>query len=176
MKTGPVILLLLAAFQVKAQMEVKLPRETKLLDCQGIEFANFEMIPSGQIVKLTDYYNDYFTVSISGKSGYIYYAYLDGVSGLEVFKKEHHKEHEGLTIEPCRLQQMKKKYGATIGVLAYQGKPWIGMSASIAVDLFGEPKNKNTTQIAGYKGEQWVYTDRYMYFDNGVLTGIQESK
>jgi len=176
MKTIQAIVLLFLALQVRAQIEVKLPRETKLLDCQGIEFANAETLQAGQAVRLTDYYEGYFTASINGKSGYIYYPYLDGIEGLDSFKSEHQKANTGLKIETCRLQQMKKKYGEKAGILAYQGKPWIGMGAGIAIDLFGHPKSKNTTQTAGYKGEQWVYADRNLYFDNGVLTAIQESK
>lgn len=71
------------------------------------------------------------------------------------------------------MQQFKKKYGEVGGEMAYYGKPWIGMSGSAAVDMFGQPKSINTTKMEGYKGDQWVYDNMYLYFDNGVLTAIQ---
>lgn len=171
-----IILVTSIVFQVKAQIDVKLTRDTKLLDCQGIEFAKFTTLKGGDQVKLTDYYNDYFTVTAGGKFGYIYYPYLDEVAGLESFKKEHQQKNKDLKIESCRMKQLKEKYGNADGEKAFYGQPWIGMSSDIAIDLFGQPSKKNTTITQGYVGDQWVYPDRYLYFDNGRLTAIQYSK
>ena len=53
----------------------------------------------------------------------------------------------------------------------------IGMTADDVVERsnWGRPQSKNrTTTVHGVK-EQWVYGDRrYLYFDNGVLTAIQD--
>lgn len=175
MRTCIAILLLFSSLSLKAQVEVKTTQETKLLDCQGIEFAKFDLIPIGSPVKLTDFYNGYFTALYSGKTGYIYYPYLNDVAGLEAFKTEHHKANLGKDVEPCLLQQYKKRYGNIGGLSAYHREPWIGMSGSDAIELFGQPKSINKTTTANNKGEQWVYDNRYLYFDNGSLTAIQET-
>jgi hypothetical protein len=38
---------------------------------------------------------------------------------------------------------------------------------------WGEPEKINETITAGQKSEQWVYSDNYLYFDNGKLRAIQ---
>jgi len=54
-------------------------------------------------------------------------------------------------------------------------KVFIGMTAEQARMSWGEPKSVNRTIVAGAPTrEQWVYSLKsYLYFDDGVLTGIQ---
>jgi hypothetical protein len=54
------------------------------------------------------------------------------------------------------------------------GKVFIGMTAAQAKMSWGEPSDVNRTIVQGLVNEQWVYGDEdYLYFDNGILTGIQ---
>ena len=55
-------------------------------------------------------------------------------------------------------------------------KPRIGMTASeVRATSWGWPKDVNTTTYSGGISEQWCYSDnRYVYFDNGICTAIQE--
>ncbi|MNK45804.1 hypothetical protein D3C87_645750 [compost metagenome] len=55
-------------------------------------------------------------------------------------------------------------------------KPEIGMTHDEAINsTWGKPKDINTTTTADMVSEQWVYSgNRYLYFDNGILTTIQE--
>lgn len=42
---------------------------------------------------------------------------------------------------------------------------------------WGEPSKKNVTQIGRITHEQWVYpNDRYVYFDDGIVTTVQKSE
>ena len=54
--------------------------------------------------------------------------------------------------------------------------PSIGMTAEeVRNSTWGEPEdiNRTTTDYGVY--EQWVYSNyRYIYFDNGIVTAIQE--
>lgn len=54
--------------------------------------------------------------------------------------------------------------------------PYIGMTADeVKNSTWGNPSkiNKTTTQYGVH--EQWVYSSgRYIYFDNGIVTAIQE--
>ena len=54
--------------------------------------------------------------------------------------------------------------------------PEIGMTREQAVKTtWGEPEKKNTTTTKYGTHEQWVYAgNRYLYFDNGILTSIQQ--
>ena len=50
----------------------------------------------------------------------------------------------------------------------------IGMTAADAVaSSWGKPRKINRTTRANSVREQWVYDGGYLYFDNGVLTSIQ---
>ena len=51
----------------------------------------------------------------------------------------------------------------------------IGMTAQECMDsLWGRPVSVNKTTTASGESEQWVYgSNRYLYFDNGILTSIQ---
>lgn len=62
-------------------------------------------------------------------------------------------------------------------------RPYIGMTATEAQGLtfpWGRPDKVNKTTHSNGVREQWIYTDvngmgiRYLYFQDGVLTSIQE--
>ena len=51
----------------------------------------------------------------------------------------------------------------------------VGMTEQDALDSsWGKPQRVNTTRTAGSRHEQWVYRPgNYLYFENGILTAIQ---
>ncbi|WP_211147016.1 hypothetical protein [Paenibacillus dokdonensis] len=51
----------------------------------------------------------------------------------------------------------------------------IGMTKEeVLASTWGKPKDINKTTTANYVSEQWVYSGyRYLYFENGILTTIQ---
>jgi hypothetical protein len=67
----------------------------------------------------------------------------------------------------------KKKFGQENFDKILQGKVKIGMTKEMCKLSWGEPKDINETITSGKKSEQWVYSDNYLYFDNGILTVIQ---
>jgi len=48
-----------------------------------------------------------------------------------------------------------------------------GMSQTEVLLLFPRPDDVNVTHVGSVKHEQWVYTDTYLYFEDGVLVGWQ---
>ena len=77
--------------------------------------------------------------------------------------------------EQQRIQALVDKYGQTNVNLARQGKVKIGWNKELCKEAWGEPRSVNKTTTAYGVHEQWVYTtSRYLYFDDGVLTAIQE--
>jgi hypothetical protein len=67
----------------------------------------------------------------------------------------------------------KKKFGETIWNTILAGKVKIGMTKEMCKLSWGKPKDINKTTTSGKTSEQWVYSDSYLYFDNGFLTAIQ---
>lgn len=52
----------------------------------------------------------------------------------------------------------------------------IGMTRAMVEASWGRPEGVNTTTTASGTSEQWVYGSSYLYFSNGVLTTIQQSR
>lgn len=53
-------------------------------------------------------------------------------------------------------------------------KIYIGMTKEMVLMSWGEPKKINKTILASGVSEQWVYSlDSYVYFDDGVVSAIQ---
>lgn len=67
------------------------------------------------------------------------------------------------------------RYGDHLGYAILQGKVLIGMSKSACMEAWGNPQSINrTTNIYGVR-EQWVYPgNKYLYFEDGILTTIQD--
>ena len=77
--------------------------------------------------------------------------------------------------EQQRIQALVDKYGQSNVNLARQGKVKIGWNKELCKEAWGSPRSVNKTTTAYGVHEQWVYsTSRYLYFDDGVLTAIQE--
>jgi endogenous inhibitor of DNA gyrase (YacG/DUF329 family) len=52
----------------------------------------------------------------------------------------------------------------------------IGMTPEQTISSWGKPERVNETTGTWGTREQWVYHDRYLYFDNGVLKSFQASR
>ena len=55
-----------------------------------------------------------------------------------------------------------------------EGKVKIGWTKSQCIRSWGMPKSTNTTLVNGVKHEQLVYDQGYLYFEDGILTAIQQ--
>ena len=54
-----------------------------------------------------------------------------------------------------------------------QEKVQIGWKEELCIESWGKPLKINRTTSASGVHEQWVYIGGYLYFDNGILTSIQ---
>lgn len=74
-----------------------------------------------------------------------------------------------------------KKYGETYGIRISNSEIWIGMTEEMLLDSWGRPNNKNITETAFGRSEQWVYNrgqfrSDYVYLDKGIVSTIQYSE
>lgn len=67
----------------------------------------------------------------------------------------------------------KRKFGEENWTSILNGKVKVGMTKEMCELSWGKPKDINQTITEGKKTEQWVYSDNYLYFDNGILTAMQ---
>ena len=60
-----------------------------------------------------------------------------------------------------------------------KGTVFVGMSPEAARCSWGKPSDVNTTVLANYRSEQWVYNgfdgfpSNFIYIENGSVSGIQ---
>ena len=55
------------------------------------------------------------------------------------------------------------------------GKVLLGMNKEMCIAAWGNPIDINRTILSRLTSEQWVYGwGTYLYFDNGVLSAIQD--
>ena len=78
-----------------------------------------------------------------------------------------------------RLDTLVKRYGTKNGTMIHDKQVAIGFTEQMCIDAWGYPPagGITTTIVADIKGEQWVYSldpPRILYFDNGVLTTVQQ--
>lgn len=73
-----------------------------------------------------------------------------------------------------RRQRLVSAYGEEKANMILRGEIAIGFTKTMCKEAWGDPKYINTTETARVVHEQCVYgNDRYLYFDNGILTTIQ---
>ena len=51
---------------------------------------------------------------------------------------------------------------------------YVGDSDIKVSQIFGEPLRKNRTVVGNTVSEQWVYSNKYIYITNGIVTGFQD--
>lgn len=72
-----------------------------------------------------------------------------------------------------RYAQLKSTYGEEDAKLMIDGKVKIGWTQQMCREAWGAPNDINKTITSSKVHEQWVYRKGYLYFDNGILTTIQ---
>ena len=85
--------------------------------------------------------------------------------------------HEKLNVLQAKVAEFEKQEKTRLAELAKKPDVNIGMSKSQVINQsnWGEPKYVNRTVTKHGTHEQWVYSEyRYLYFDNGRLTVIQD--
>ena len=92
------------------------------------------------------------------------------------YKFEYSDYRKGINGKVSLTMKLKKiNIETEIPKTNYIKDPTIGMTKEEArKSTWGEPQKINTTTTRYGVHEQWVYSgNRYLYFDNGILTSIQ---
>lgn len=75
-----------------------------------------------------------------------------------------------------KFERLAPKYGKDIAKLMLEGRVKLGWNKQMCRESWGEPDDINRTIGSWGTHEQWVYGEydcSYLYFENGVLTSIQ---
>jgi hypothetical protein len=89
-------------------------------------------------------------------------------------KKIEQEESKRKLEEKQRANLILEKFGDYYGNLILDSKIIIGMNQDMCRMSWGAPFEINRTIVLGLVHEQWVYSlKNYLYFENGILTAIQ---
>lgn len=101
------------------------------------------------------------------------------------FSTEHSIEHESFNkVNWERFDRLVKKYGKANARLMIIKRVKLGWSSDMVIESLGRPTDINRTINSWGTREQWVYREylselheyitEYYYFENGILTAIQD--
>jgi hypothetical protein len=90
----------------------------------------------------------------------------------ELWRQKQKEKKEQLLKE--RTTKYIKKYGKKYGTLVVNKEIQLGMTKEMVDDSWGKPKDINRTVGSWGVYEQWVYSNTYLYFENGKLTSWQD--
>jgi hypothetical protein len=137
-------------------------------------------------VTLLDYFDGYFGVCTDSICGYMNELWIEKNEKIYEFikvKKQEQKElkrleyENKLKLKKAEYAKLEKNYIKKYGQKTYnklkEGHYWIGMNREMATISLGSPKDINRTVGSWGVHEQWVYENRYLYFENGKLTSYQ---
>lgn len=71
-----------------------------------------------------------------------------------------------------RKNKCIKLFGKDKGMMVYLGIVELGMTKDMCIEALGEPYKINSSQSRNEIFEQWVYPNKYVYFQNGKIVSI----
>jgi hypothetical protein len=126
-------------------------------------FGNIvDSLNKGDYVKIISYKNGYWLIKTKRIKGYASEIYFNNNEKMKRSKKK------------FKQDKIIDKYGENIAYKIFNHKIWIGMTDKMARLSIGEPKEINRTTYRWGVHEQWVYKNRFLYFENGILKSWQD--
>jgi hypothetical protein len=171
---------------------IKSSKEIGVLDSKSIENGKrIFAIKKNEEFTLLSYENDFYFVDFKGLKGYVYYVGINAINGVEDFKgywnkknderREIAKQTESAELRNQRErernqreQELIVRFGQLNATRILSNRIWIGMTDGMAQESIGSPDNVNRSNYSTGTQEQWVYKNRYLYFENGVLKSWQD--
>lgn len=154
-----------------------LPGKLKFGDCDNRVILNIEnekygkyYIFASKLLKLKEWKRDNFLTM----EEFHKYQAIQNQLRAEAKAKAAKAAAEAAKRENERKTNILVRYGEYYGNLILQGKIVIGMTKQQCIDAIGNPTRINRTTTASTIYEQWVYSGRYLYFENGNLVTIQD--
>lgn len=115
-------------------------------------------------IKVYEYLNSYWLIEKDSIKGYVSEIYLVHNQQMNKIKKI------------FLNKKITEKYGEFIANKIFNRRIWIGMTTDVTRLSIGSPIKINHSTGSWGKNEQWVYQNKYLYFENGKLTSWQTSE
>ena len=186
MKTFFVLFLILLTFCVSGQNVMKTVKVNRNcnLNTQPMPGTNFMQIKKGQAVDVLEIADAYYKVNYKGNVGFVSELFIYDTDLIKIAKdrKDQIIAKQDSIAKANRIAHklfLVEQYGAHRASLIEKKQVCIGMTMGEALESWGDPSSINKTTYSFGVHEQWVYEgedfkNRYLYFEDGVLTTIQE--
>lgn len=87
------------------------------------------------------------------------------------------KEAAFLKTAAGKIWQKHKEWGRETCETIAKRQTIVGMTAEQVRLAWGKPDHVNSTITGNHRSEQWVYgSNQYVYFEDGIMTSLQQSK
>ena len=125
----------------------------------------------GDKVEIIESFDETYKIKLNNVIGYVQKDVLGTQNEFDniIAKKRLHAENE-----KNRKEELIEKYGEVFGLKIYFNKIAIGMTPRMVIESIGSPNDINKSTGSWGVHEQWVYRNKYLYFENGKLTSWQE--
>lgn len=171
--------------EFEKSLTIKSMKDINALDSKSIATGNkIFVIKKNEDFTLLNFDTDFYLVNYKDQKGYVYYVYLNGISGIEDYKsywtkkneenRQLEKQRELAEKKSGRLQKLTQKFGSENAFKIINKKIWIGMTDEMTRESIGNPEKVNRSTYSSGTHEQWIYKDKYVYFENGILTSWQD--
>lgn len=133
-------------------------------------------IPKGTAIGIRyDPDSDFLIGEYKGQIGYLNALYFESIpeeiSSL-ITKRNRRKV---ASRDSDKIGALTNKWGGANAIRIFVKEVWIGMTAEMALESWGRPKDISRTTNSFGVHEQWVYPDnKYLYFTDGILTSWQD--
>jgi hypothetical protein len=118
-------------------------------------------IPKGEFVEVYDYFDGFWSIKFDSIIGYTNDIFISNRRELNARRDIYNNS------------EILKRFGKEIGNKILSHQIWSGMTTEMAKLSVGNPKDINRTVGTWGIHEQWVYDNRYLYFENGELKSWQ---
>lgn len=151
---------------------------------KSIEIGKYDVLTELEIgvdVFILDENTEYYKISYKSFEGWTRKGNIiskeEEAAEIATNKKNAKKEAESrAAIEKELKNPLIAKYGSNIGLKIFKKEIWIGMTKEMTLASWGKPDNINRTVTSSVVHEQWIYSDTYLYFDNGIMKAFQDKK
>ncbi|HOW20878.1 MAG TPA: hypothetical protein PLH74_04885 [Tenuifilaceae bacterium] len=140
-------------------------------------------IPKNNNIKVLEYAGEnYWKVSYNKQVGFINEVSLAQTQEMKDVVKAFNENKKNQELNQLKennarnLKQLEERFGKENYYRISNHMIWIGMTKEMARASIGGPSSINTTTGSWGVHEQWVYNNKYLYFENGILTSWQDEK
>lgn len=156
---------------------VRLKGDAWLWGSPAMDVKDAVKLQAESVVEIVGYDSGFFKAHSEGRDGLLtqFHVPRNPTSNAIIERGKALEKERAQAEVAAKKHALIKRFGKKNADRIEAHKIWIGMSAEMTRESWGEPEDINRT-VTGYSvSEQWVYEGEvYLYFEDGILNTWQE--